>query len=70
MTPSPPAPGLETGINVFGLADDGVGYALDEFNEALVDDEMRAAVEAAAAGIVSGEIAVHDYMTDNTCPVN
>jgi basic membrane protein A len=63
-------PGLETGINVMGVANDGVAYAVDEFNEALVDDAMRAAVEAAAAGIVSGEIAVHDYMTDNTCPVN
>ncbi|MBL4558664.1 MAG: BMP family ABC transporter substrate-binding protein [Rhodobacteraceae bacterium] len=61
-------PGLETGINVMGVANDGVAYAVDEFNEALVDDAMRAAVEAAAAGIVSGEIAVHDYMTDNTCP--
>ena len=31
---------------------------------------MKAAVDAAAEKIKSGEIKVHDYMTDNTCPVN
>ena len=60
---------LETGFNVLGLADDGVGYAMDEHNASLVSEEMIAAVEAAKAKIVAGEITVHDYMTDNTCPV-
>jgi basic membrane protein A and related proteins len=31
---------------------------------------MKAAVAIAAEKIKSGEIAVHDYATDNTCPVN
>ncbi len=61
---------LETGINVMDLAAGGVGYAMDENNAALVTPEMLAAVEAAAAKIISGEIVVHDYMSDNTCPVN
>ncbi|TCO73887.1 BMP family lipoprotein [Rhodovulum euryhalinum] len=61
---------LETGYFVLGLADDGVGYALDEHNAALVTAEMQAAVDAAKAGIIAGEIVVHDYMSDNTCPVN
>ncbi len=56
------------GIQVLGLAEDGVGYALDEYNEDLITDEMKAAVEAARAGIISGDIMVHDYMSDNTCP--
>lgn len=60
---------LETGFNVMGLANGGVGYALDEHNAALVSDDMKAAVDAAAAKIASGELAVHDYMSDNTCPV-
>ena len=30
---------------------------------------MKAAAEKARAGIISGAIAVHDYTTDNTCPV-
>ena len=59
---------LSTGINVMGLANDGVGYAIDEHNEALITDEMKAAVEEAAAKIKSGELVVHDYMSDNACP--
>jgi basic membrane protein A len=59
---------MTTGINVMDLKSDGVGYALDENNAALVTEEMKAAVDAAAAKIKSGEIVVHDYMSDNTCP--
>lgn len=61
-------PGLETGFNVMGLANEGVGYAVDEFNEALITSEMAATVEAAEASIVSGEVMVHDYTSDETCP--
>ncbi len=59
---------LAPGINVMGLANDGVGYAMDENNASLVTPEMQAAVDAAAEKIKSGEIVVHDYMSDNTCP--
>ena len=31
--------------------------------------EMQAAAEKAKADIISGAIKVHDYTTDNTCPV-
>jgi len=57
------------GIQVMGLAQDGVGWALDENNADLITDEMKAAVEAASAAIIAGEIVVHDYMSDNACPV-
>lgn len=59
---------LAPGINVMGLANDGVGYAMDENNASLVTPEMQAKVDEAAAKIKSGEIVVHDYMSDNTCP--
>jgi len=59
---------LKAGINVMGLANDGVGYAMDENNASLVTPEMQAKVDEAAAKIKSGELAVHDYMSDNTCP--
>ncbi|MEO1308187.1 MAG: BMP family ABC transporter substrate-binding protein [Pseudomonadota bacterium] len=62
-------PGLETGINVMGLSNEGVGYAVDEHNADLVTEEMKASVDEAAAKIVSGELAVHDFMSDNSCPV-
>lgn len=62
-------PEMTTGTMVMDLAKDGVGYAMDENNAKLVTDEMKAKVDAAAAKIKSGEITVHDYMTDNSCPV-
>ncbi|MFK7893590.1 MAG: BMP family protein [Granulosicoccus sp.] len=57
----------EPGIQVLGLAEDGVGWALDEHNEGLISDEMQAAVETASAAIIAGDIAVHDYMSDSNC---
>ena len=59
---------VETGVQVMGVGNEGVGYAVDEHNEALITEEMRTAVDAAAAQIAAGEIAVHDYTTDETCP--
>lgn len=59
---------VETGVQVMGVGNDGVAYALDEHNEALITEEMRTAVDAAAAQIAAGEITVHDYSTDETCP--
>jgi len=56
------------GFNVLGLAENGVDYAMDENNAGLVSDDMRAAVEKAKADIIAGNIVVHDYMSDETCP--
>ncbi len=59
---------LETGVNVMGVANGGVGYALDDNNAPLITDEMKAAVDAAAAQMADGSLVVHDYMSDETCP--
>ncbi|RUS58681.1 BMP family ABC transporter substrate-binding protein [Pseudorhodobacter sp. E13] len=59
---------LEPGVQVMDLKAGGVGYALDDNNAALVSEEMKAAVDAASAKIASGELVVHDYMSDETCP--
>jgi basic membrane protein A len=56
-----------SGIQVLGLAEDGVGWALDEYNSDLVTEEMKAKVEQAAADIVAGKLQVHDYTADNSC---
>ena len=60
---------LQPGVKVMDLAADGVGVAVDDNNKDLVTAEIQAAVDDAAAKIKSGELAVHDYMADNTCPV-
>jgi basic membrane protein A len=62
-------PEVETGVHVFGLAENGVGYALDEFNAELITEEMQAAVDAARQQIIAGEIVVHNFSDDGTCPV-
>jgi basic membrane protein A len=59
-----------SGVYVMGLAEDGVGWALDENNAPLITDEMKAAAETAREKIISGEIKVHDYTTDGACPVS
>jgi basic membrane protein A len=51
-----------------GVANGGVGYALDEFNASLVSADMQSAVDAAAAAITAGSLSVHDYTSDETCP--
>ena len=55
------------GVSVMGLAEGGVDWALDEHNRALVTADMEAKVNAIKASIIAGDIAVHDYMSDNTC---
>jgi basic membrane protein A len=59
---------LTPGVQVLDLKAEGVGYAMDDNNAKLVTPEMKAAVDAAAEKIKSGELVVHDYMADNTCP--
>ncbi len=58
------------GFDVLGLAENGVGWALDDNNKGLVSDDMKAALDAASQKIMSGEITVHDYMSNDTCPVS
>ncbi len=60
--------GFEPGVTVLDLESEGVGYAVDEFNEELITDEISSAVEEAKAGIIAGEIEVHDYTSDDSCP--
>ena len=58
----------KAGISVLGLKENGVGWALDDNNKALITADMKSAVDAAAADISSGKIVVHDYMSDSKCP--
>ncbi len=56
------------GFSVLNLASNGVGYAMDENNADLVSAELQATVDAVADKIIGGEITVHDYMSDESCP--
>jgi len=57
------------GHRILGLKEDGVAWADDDNNKALVTPEMRSAIETAAADIKDGKIQVHDYMADGKCPM-
>ena len=62
---------LETGKGVvLGLAEDGVGYAVDDNNASLISDDMKAAVEDARAKIISGELDVASYYANDSCPAH
>jgi basic membrane protein A len=52
---------LKTGVQNLGLAEEGVGYALDENNRALITPEMEAKLDEARQKIISGELKVTDY---------
>ncbi len=57
----------KAGIQVLGLAEDGVGWALDDNNASLITDELKAKVEQARADIIAGRIKVHNYTDNNEC---
>ena len=57
----------EPGVLNLGLAEDGVGWALDEFNQPLVTQEMVDAVETARQAIIDGTLQVVDYRDANVC---
>ena len=52
---------LAPGAQNLGLAEEGVGYALDEHNRDLITAEMEARLEEAKQKIISGELEVTDY---------
>jgi basic membrane protein A len=57
-----------SGVKVLGLAEDGVGWALDEHNESLITDVMKSTINGLSDKVKSGSIKVHNYMSDNNCP--
>ncbi|MEM6888353.1 MAG: BMP family ABC transporter substrate-binding protein [Pseudomonadota bacterium] len=59
---------LETGVFTLGLAEEGVGYALDDNNAPLVSDDMKASVDDARQKIIDGEIEVVSYYANDSCP--
>ncbi len=52
----------KAGTRSLGVAEDGVGYTVDDDNAALVTPEMRAKADAARADIIAGKIAVPDQL--------
>lgn len=49
------------GFEELGLADNGVGYAVDEYNEELLPQTLITSLELISALIISGELEVTDF---------
>jgi len=60
----------KAGLKNLGLAEQGVGWALDDNNRKLVSADAETKVEAASTDIKSGKLKVVDYRAGNTCPAN
>ena len=59
--------GVSPGVSALGLAEGGVGLAMDEHNAKLVSAAMRARLDAARVDIISGKLKVIDYTAANAC---
>ena len=57
----------EPGVLNLGLAEEGVGVAIDENNWPLLTPEVMNAVQSASIGILNGTIEVVDYRSNNEC---
>jgi basic membrane protein A len=53
---------FQGGIHVYGLDNDGIGYAMDQYNQKLIPPQVIQEVEAAKQKIIRGEIKVTDAM--------
>lgn len=54
----------EPGIVTFGLREEGVALAVDEFNQSLITAKIGDAIDKAKEDIVAGRIVVRDALTD------
>lgn len=61
--------GWQPGIQSLGVAEGGIGWALDGDNRPLITQEIEAAAQQAMFQIGAGAIAVHDSSVDGECPV-
>ena len=57
---------FQGGIHVYGLDNEGIGYAMDEYNAKLIPADVIREVEAAKQKIIRGEIKVTDAMAAPT----
>jgi basic membrane protein A and related proteins len=49
------------GIKKFGLANNGIGYAVDKYNEKILPDSVRKRADEIKADIIAGKIVVPDF---------
>ena len=53
--------GFSGGVKRFGLANQGIGYSIDQFNAKVLTESVRARADQIKREIISGKIVVPDY---------
>ena len=53
-----------SGLQVLGLAEDGVGWAIDEHNRSLISADMESKIEKARMDIIAGKVVVKGYKSN------
>jgi basic membrane protein A and related proteins len=53
---------FQGGLHIYGLENEGVGFALDNFNKPLISEQIIQEVQVAKSKILAGEIKVTDAM--------
>ena len=56
---------FSAGLMELGVAEDGVGYAVDDYNTALIPETIRNVLDTVRETIISGQGVVPDYRTQN-----
>ena len=59
---------FSSGVKILGIAEGGVDWAEDSNNAPLITADIKSAIEAARADILSGKVTVHNYETTSSCP--
>ena len=62
-------PDIQSGVFALGLAEDGVGYALDNYNKDLISRAAKDKVADLRQQVIAGDLKVHNYTDDDNCPV-
>ncbi len=57
-----------SGVETLGLAENGVDWALDKYNRSEISTDEENKINAIRKKIITGDIKVHDFSTDNKCP--
>ena len=55
------------GVEIRGLKESGVNWALDKYNQPLISSKIENKINKIKANIIAGKIQVHDFTTDNSC---
>ncbi|MEC8461231.1 MAG: BMP family ABC transporter substrate-binding protein [Pseudomonadota bacterium] len=61
---------LMLGHHDLGLAEGAVDYVIDDHNRVLITDAIKSKLDHARHAIVTGTLKVHNYLSDQSCPVS